>query len=105
VVHGINGSRAELTALAYMLTAAGRQVYVYQYDDFHQGDIESASLLAAELRRLRQTTPHGNEPLEIIGYCMGGIVSRLALNQLQENGTPRAGFPSVRLHAVDVPLD
>ncbi|HSI04903.1 MAG TPA: alpha/beta fold hydrolase [Myxococcota bacterium] len=101
LVHGVNSSGAELTALADQLTQAGRQVYIFAYNDNGHSTTESGQHLARELRQLYANTQHRDEPLEIVGHSMGGIVARIALNHLQQSGTPRAGFPSVRVQNMD----
>ena len=101
LVHGVNGSPATLTALADQLTAAGRQVYLFHYSDLDDTTTESGVHLARALRELRAETLHGDAPLEIVGHSMGGVVARVALNELQRNGVPRAGFPSVRVQNLD----
>ncbi len=104
LVHGINGSGSSLTALADKLTDAGRQVFVYQYQDFDSMKV-SAAHLARELRHIWTTSRFREEQLELVAHSVGGIVGRLALNQLENEGSSRAGFPGARLHMFDTTLD
>ncbi len=104
LVHGIMGSGEEMSTWADRLTAEGRQVYVFQYDDRGDYTTVSGQHLARELRGLWARTQHRDQPLDIVAHSMGGLVSRVALNTLAESGVERAGFPSVRVQALDTPL-
>ncbi len=104
LVHGLNGSGSEMTALADRLTDAGRQVYVFQYHDNSSRLATSAEHLAREIRTLHAGSAFRDQPLDIVAHSMGGIVTRLAFNRLQAEGMPRAGFPGVQVHTLDTPL-
>lgn len=104
LVHGMSGSGEEMTTLADRLSAEGRQVYVYQYNDRGDFTTVSGEHLARELRGLYARTQQRDQPLDIVAHSMGGIVSRVALNTLAQAGDERGGFPSVRVHTLDTPL-
>ncbi len=105
LVHGMRGSGEELTALADRLTAAGRQVYFFQYNDTGELTSVNGEHLANALRGLATQSQHRDQPLDIVAHSMGGIVTRVAMNTLAQAGVPGAGFPSVRVQTLDTPLD
>jgi pimeloyl-ACP methyl ester carboxylesterase len=115
LVHGINGDPEDMQQLAEKLQAAGKQVFVVLYHDQSELTHKSGAALATALSELRANYYAAGTPLDIVAHSMGGIVSRAALNYLQDPGwmqeapglasAPRAGFGPVRLRTLDTPWD
>ena len=69
--------------------------------------------LAAAMMQLERETRGAPRELQLIGHSKGGLVARVALNELQRmlhdgaGGTllPRAGFSTIQFTAVDTPWD
>lgn len=81
LVHGIDGCGRDLTRLARALQATGRTVHAI---DLHPNN-GSAPIedLSAQLQKFVATHVPAEQPFDLIGYSMGGIVSR---HYLQERG-------------------
>lgn len=115
LVHGIAGSADDLRDLAARLRAAGRQVLIAFYDDKGTRVPANGAALAAELAAVRARHYAEGRPLDIVGYSMGGIVTRCALNTLEDPqwldagaagaAVPRAGFGRVRVLTIDTPWE
>jgi len=115
LVHGINGASQDLKDMAERLRAGGRQVFFAVYADRGRETVDNGRHLAEALVDLRQRYYPANTPLDIVAHSMGGIVSRAALNYLQDptwldskaplTAIPRAGFGHVRLRTLDTPWD
>lgn len=98
LVHGLNGSGADVRDIAARFLAQGRPVHVFVYDSEGQSVTRSSTLLAHELTRLRATT--GSPRLDLVGHSMGGLVARAALNELDA-----PGFEAVNLRMLDSPVE
>jgi pimeloyl-ACP methyl ester carboxylesterase len=116
LVHGFADSPGEeFAALAEKLSKSGRQVFVFLYRVKTTSTEESGRQLARQLANVRDELYSPGTPLEIVAHSVGGVVTRCALNSLQEPGwrravedercSPRAGFGKVRVYAVDTPWD
>lgn len=113
LVHGINSGGEDLELLARTLHEAGRQVYVFCYDDRGERTPLTGRRLAAAMMQLERETRGAPRELQLIGHSKGGLVARVALNELQRmlhdgaGGTllPRAGFSTIQFTAVDTPWD
>ncbi len=81
LVHGLDGSPADLQQVADRLRPGPFQQYVVCYDDMHRRTSQNGVDLAAEIRRLSQKLGPGRN-MTIIAHSMGGIVTRVALNEL-----------------------
>jgi pimeloyl-ACP methyl ester carboxylesterase len=115
LVHGINGSADDLTELAERLQRQGKQVLIAFYSDRRNATHESGQALAQELVRIREAHYRPGTHLDIVAHSMGGVVTRAALNELQNpawmgettdaSANPRAGFGDMRVRTVDTPWD
>lgn len=110
LVHGVDGAPEDLADVADELDRRGMQVLFFAYDDRGTRTHASGDQLASELEGLRDLYEEG-QSIDIVAHSMGGIVTRAALNTLQQPGwmsgdaatdaNPRAGFDSVRVRALD----
>jgi len=81
LVHGIDGSGRDMARLARALRASGRCVHTIDLEPSDgTAPIEE---LSGQLESFVATHLHGDEPFDIAGYSMGGIVAR---HYLQERG-------------------
>ena len=106
LIHGMGGANEALEGLAAKLSAEGKQVLLVAYSDLGNTTTESGLEVANALSALRANHYPKGRPLKIVAHSMGGIVSRIALNHLQENSdTPRADFGPIDLKCVDTSWD
>jgi len=113
LIHGYNAAPQDLRDLAERLTRDGRQVMMVVYEDETEAPTASGQALARALADLRARYYEPGTPLDIVAHSMGGLVTRSALNDLQQPGwlegtpragaTPRAGFGVIRLRTVETP--
>ena len=100
LVHGINGQPGDLQRVAEGLDSERVQLYVWCYDDFHRNTSTNGRELADELQRLLRHT--GARELELVAHSMGGLVTRVALNVLEERGVLNQ-MDAVTFVAIDSP--
>ncbi|MBI5509337.1 MAG: hypothetical protein HY903_11345 [Deltaproteobacteria bacterium] len=116
LVHGLMNPAANyMGELADRLHAAGKQVFVVYYHDTRDPVGKTGKEVARQLLALRERYYPEGTPVDIMGLCIGGVVTRAALNYLQQPGwlgdgadlsaAPRAGFGTVRFRAVDTVWD
>jgi len=80
LVHGIHDAPSTLRTLAdKILERAGRQVYLFLYDDSSRYLDRTGDDLAHALAEVATTTNHA---IRMIAHSMGGIVARAAMNSL-----------------------
>ena len=116
VVHGHYGSPASMQKLIDRLHSEGKQVIIVCFEDHKKRIEDLGDLLALGLVQMREAL--GARPdatLDLVGYSMGGLVARAALNSLanptwfrktaryDETPHPQAGFARVRLRTIDTP--
>jgi len=112
LVHGLPGAAASFVDIAEKLKAEGFQVLVLMYDESGLTTPDSGKQMAASLRALKRDYYPGTKELMIVGHCMGAVVTRCALNELQQPGwlnggvaanDPMAGFSRITVRAIDTP--
>ncbi len=103
LVHGINGRPQDMQALVQRFRTDKRyQLYIFAYDDMGRRTSENGLDLS---RELEQIASHTTGELVIIAHSMGGLVTRVALNQLGPalERLPPAQRPHLRVLTVDSP--
>jgi len=106
LVHGLSGANEALEELAAKLSTQGKQVLLVAYSDQGNTTTQSGLELAQALQDLRSRHYAQDRPLKMVAHSMGGIVSRVALNHLQESAeSARAGFGPIELKCVDTSWD
>ena len=103
LVHGIQGDPKDLQAIVERFKDSRYQLYVLAYDDYGRRTSLNGNDFADELRCLQRTLGPGRDAT-IVGYSLGGIVTRQALNELAVGpGRGLEKFGEVRFVAVDSP--
>lgn len=104
LVHGISGGPADLQPIVNRLRDQNVQLFVLCYDDRGRRTSLNGLDLAVQLRRLAGWLAPTQRRLTIVAHSMGGIVARMALNDLVVGPEGGIGhFFGVRLLAVDTP--
>lgn len=103
LVHGLGGKPAELQSFVDRLHGDDTyQIYVLLYDDLFRRTSLNGTDFAEELEDLVLGASGSARRVTILAHSMGGIVARLAMNQLTQRRTSQR-FDSVRLIAMDTP--
>ena len=115
LVHGYQEGPNRFPEVAKRLKEEGHQVLVVYYDDNGRAVHENGEHLARELVRLQREYYSHDTELTIVGHSMGGLVTRTALNSLEDPdwlhedrdgpSVPRAGFKSVQAFSLDTPWE
>jgi triacylglycerol lipase len=80
LVHGINDTGAVFNKMAFELRQRGWTVYTL--DLIPNNGAECLDKLAKQVADYIETTFNPNQPLDLVGFSMGGIVSRYYIQRL-----------------------
>lgn len=102
LVHGLDGSGADLRDVAAAFRDKGRPVFLFVYDSRAQSLSESGANLAREVRALQKSARLDSKHLDVVAHSMGGLVAREMVNDLGGGEVP---ISELRLRMIDSPVE